>query len=164
MNGKIKNWIQENGIRLLLAFSALLYILSFFLPAYSIRLNLWGYECAYIAFGIAISTDININGGLFTQILTRGHFFLLGLHNIIVLACLFHFKKITAGYSRWLVNIFSFSILNTILFFFYNYFNDQMSSEPILTGYYVWVYASLAVLITLKWKGQAASIGNENEN
>jgi len=150
MNDNQKNWIRESGSKLLLTFSALIYLLSFFLPAYSTRLNLFGYECAYIAFGLVFDANVDIDGGFLFQLLTKGHFLLLGLHNVIVPVCLMLYKKIAAGHFRWLVNILAISILNTILFFFYNYFDEQMG-EVLLYGYYVWVFASLMILITLKW-------------
>src|SRR6056297_21316 len=102
MSDNQKYWMQKHGFRLLLTFSALTYLLSFFLPAYSERLNLLGYECAYIAFAILFDANVNIDGGLFLQLLRKAHFLLLGLHNVIVPVCLMLYKKITGGYYRWL--------------------------------------------------------------
>jgi hypothetical protein len=158
MNGNQKKWLRENGTGLLLILSAAIYLLSFFLLAYSNRLNLSGYECAYIAFGIAFDLDVEIDGGFIVQLLNRGHFLLLGLHNVIVPICLLLYKKIEAGNFRWLVNILFISLLNTILFFFYNYFSEQMDGEALLSGYYVWVFASVLIYVILNWKMKSTAI------
>jgi len=152
MSDNQKYWTQKHGFRLLLTFSALTYLLSFFLPAYSERLNLLGYECAYIAFAILFDANVNIDGGFFVQLLTKGHFLLLGLHNVIVPVCLLLCKKIAEGYYRWLANILAVSTLNTILFFFYNYFNEEIAGEELLAGYYLWVFSSVLIYLLLKGK------------
>lgn len=158
MSDNQKNWMLKPGFRLLLAFSTLTYLLSFFLPAYSERLNLYGYECAYIAFAILFDANVNIDGGFFVQLLTKGHFLLLGLHNVIVPVCLLLCKKIADGYYRWLANILAISTLNTILFFFYNYFNEEITGEELMAGYYFWIFSSVLIYVLLKWKLKSDTI------
>lgn len=65
----------------------LLFLISFMLPANALSSKLfYGYQCAYISPAIAVSGDIE--GGILAQILTRIHFFLLGLHNVLLpLSC-----------------------------------------------------------------------------
>jgi len=158
MSGDQKKWMPKPGFRLLLTFSALIYLLSFFLPAYSERLNLHGYECACIAFAILFDANVTIDGGFFAELLTKGHFLLLGLHNVIVPVCLLLFKKIADGYYRWLANILAISTLNTILFFFYNYLSEEFAGEELLAGYYIWVFSSVLIYVLLKWKMKSDTI------
>ena len=155
MKDHLKNWIRDSEIKLLLIFFALIYLLSFFLPAYSApttlsgRVTLSGYECALIAFAVVFDASADIDGGFFVQIFTKGHFLLLGLHNVIVPACLMLYKKMAAGHFRWAVNILAISVLNVILFFFYNYFGGQNNYEALLSGYYVWAFASLMIYVIM---------------
>lgn len=152
MSDNQKNWMQKHGLKLLFAFSGLIYVLSFFMPAYSSRLNLSGYECAYIAIAFLFDANVDFKGGFFVQLLTKGHFLLLGLHNVIVPVCLLLYKKIAACHFRWVVNLLAISTLNTILFFFYNYFGEEMNGEELLAGYYFWIFASVLTYVLLKWK------------
>jgi hypothetical protein len=136
-----------NGI---IIFGLFLYLVSFLMPAYSINYNFYGYECAYIAFAITFGGDID--AGIITQVLTRAHFFLLGLHNVILLTCLLLSKKIIRGNYSWLLNVFIISALNTILFFFYNHYSAETMNEVLRIGYYVWVLSSLMILVPLIWQ------------
>lgn len=160
MNDNRKNWIRESGSKLLLTVFALVYLLSFFLPAYSTRLNLSGYECAYIAFAVVFDANVGIDGGFLVQLLTKVHFLLLGLHNVIVPVCLMLYKKMTAGHFRWLINILAITIPNTIIFFFYNYFGEQIANEELLLGYYVWVCASVLIYVLLKYNMKSTETVN----
>jgi len=143
---------SEKRRKVLLTIFALIYLLSFFLPSYSTRLNLFGYECAYIAFAIVFDANVDIKREFIVQLLTKGHFLLLGLHNVIVPVCLLFCKKIAAGNFRWLATMLAISTLNTILFFFYNYFSEEMAGEELLVGYYFWVFSSVLIYALLKWK------------
>lgn len=137
--------------RLIIGIGLILYLISFLLPAYSFNYNFfYGYECAYIVFGIALDGDIE--GGFITQILTRSHFFLLGLHNLILVTCLFLSKNIVKKNYMWLSYLLVFSTLNIILFFFYNYFSDETMNEVLRSGYYVWVLSTMMILLHLNWQ------------
>lgn len=133
--------------RLIIGIGLMLYLISFLLPAYSFNYNFYGYECAYIAFGIALDGDIE--GGFITQILTRFHFLLLGLHNVILVTCLFLSKNLVRENYKWLLYLLVFSTLNIILFFFYNHFSDETMKEVLRIGYYVWVLSTMIILLHL---------------
>ncbi|MGF1671636.1 MAG: hypothetical protein ACFCU6_14415 [Balneolaceae bacterium] len=129
----------------------ILFLISFLLPAYSVNSKIfYGYECAYIAPVLAISGDLE--GGFAIQLLTRAHFLLLGLHNVILLICLLLSKKIMSVNYSWVLNLFVISTLNTILFFFYVHYSDQTMNEVLRIGYYVWIISSLLVLVPLIWQ------------
>ncbi len=139
----------HNKLRVVIYSGLTLYLLSFILPAYSMTYNFYGYECAYIAFGITIGGDID--GGLFIQLISRFHYLLLGLHNLILPLCIFLSGKIITGKYRGLLYLFVVSTLNVILFFFYNQFSVELSGEVLRAGYYAWVISSLVILVTIIW-------------
>jgi len=137
--------------KMIIIIGLILYLISFLLPAYSVNSKLfYGYECAYIAPAILISGDVD--GGMAAQLLTRIHFFLLGLHNLILPLCLLLFRKIVAGNYAWVLTLFMFSSVNTILFFFYNNYMMSEMNENIEIGYYIWVLSGLMILISLVYQ------------
>jgi len=147
---------NKKSFRLLLIPGLTIYAASFFFPAYSFTYNFYGYECAYITFGITIGGDIE--AGFFIQFITRVHFLLLGLHNLILPLCVILLSKIIIGKYRWLLYLFVVSTLNAILFFFYNQFSAELSGEVLRAGYYAWAFSSLVILATIVWYRWETSI------
>ena len=137
--------------KIIAASGLLLFLISFLFPAYMVsRKIFYGYQCAYISPALAVSGDIE--GGIATHLLTRFHFFLLGLHNGILPICLLMSNKIINGKHTWVLNLFVISTLNTILFFFYNHFMVSKTNEDLQIGYYLWVLSSIIILIHLIWQ------------
>ncbi len=118
-----------------------LFLFSMILPAYSEQINAYGFQAVIVALAGPFSAGWDSN--IFHELFYRGHLLLLGLHNFILPATMFLFHKIKTGTYRWLALLFLISFLNTILFFFLNWFSAD--HEKLLIGYYVWVLAGLLV-------------------
>jgi hypothetical protein len=147
---------SNNKLRVAIYTGLILFLISFLLPAYSTKYNFYGYECAYLVFGITIGGDIEAE--FFIQFITRVHFLLLGLHNLILPLCVILLSKIIIGKYRWLLYLFVVSTLNAILFFFYNQFSAELSGEVLRAGYYAWAFSSLVILATIVWYRWETSI------
>jgi hypothetical protein len=119
-----------------------LFLISMILPAFSEQYNFYGFQTAIIALIAPFSSGWDSN--VFYELFFRSHLLLLGLHNIILPVTMFMFHKIRSGAYKWLAVLFLISFLNTILFFFLNWFSAD--HEKLLMGYYVWVSASLLIL------------------
>jgi len=101
------------------------------LPAYSEQFNAYGFQTAIVALAGPFSAGWDSN--IFHELFYRGHVLLLGLHNFILPATMLLFHKIKTGTYSWLAVLFLISILNTILFFFLNWFS--VDHEKLLIGY-----------------------------
>jgi|GEM_PF-3622955 len=136
------------GLKITITIGLGLFFASFLLPAYSLNSKIfYGYQCAYIAPGAAISGSLD--GGIIAQFFTRVHYFFLGLHNVILLVGLLVTKKIVRGKYAWVLYFLFITTLNAIGFFFYNHFVDSVMKEVLHIGYYVWIVSSMLILISL---------------
>lgn len=133
--------MRDETIRTFFVTGFFLFLISMILPAFSEQYNVYGYQTAVVALTAPFSTGWDAN--FLQQLFNRTHLLFLGLHNIILPATMFLFHKIRQGGYRWLAVLYLLSLLNTILFFFVNWFS--IDYEKLLIGYYVWVLAGLLV-------------------
>ena len=133
-----------------------LFLFSMILPAYSEQFNAYGFQAAIVALGGPFSAGWDSN--IFQELFYRGHLLFLGLHNIILPATMIFFHKIRSGAYKWLAVLFLISFLNTILFFFLNWFSAD--HEKLLIGYYVWVLASLLILFPVATASKLFELAN----
>jgi len=138
--------------KILILTGLLLFLISFLLPAYSVNSKLfYGYQCAYIAPAVAISGSLD--GGIIMKFLIRGHYVILGLHNVILPVYILLTEKYFGGKYNWVLYFLVITTMNTIGFFFYTHFNSSRD-DVLYIGYYVWVVSSVMILIPLMYQKQ----------
>jgi len=140
--------MDKNLKNILFIAGLVLFLISFILPAFSDRFNVYGYQAAVMAFALPFQ------GGLFDdffiQILYRIHFLLLAIHNILLPVVVFLSAGLLAGKRQWLIKLYLLTTLNVLAFYVVNLYSPDY--EVLLVGYYVWAVASVCVAVPFVYK------------
>lgn len=135
---------KKNAAFILLSVGTLALLISYFLPAFDARVVFSGYETVYIALVISFE---NFDGSFLSAAFYKIHMLLLGLHNFLLVGSIFLLRPLIAGRHKWLLLSTCISTINAIGFFFVNRYS--INSGELYAGYYLWIFASLAIVAGL---------------
>lgn len=137
--------MEKNRKSIFFIIGLFIFLISFILPAFSERFNVYGFQTALIAFALPFQEGFEEN--IISQFFYRLHILFLAVHNILLPVVVILSNKLLNGKYPGLVKWYLFSTLNTMAFFFVNFYS--VDYEVLLVGYYVWVAASVCIAIPL---------------